>query len=79
MACGKAPNYQFNHSKLGDLVGLARGPNSEVVQFRGIPFASIPARFRQSVVAKQLPSQPFDARRPGFAKHLLQIFAHLTL
>ncbi|KAH6684930.1 Alpha/Beta hydrolase protein, partial [Plectosphaerella plurivora] len=65
MASGKAPNYQYKHSKLGDLVGLARGANSEVVQFRGIPFASIPARFRQSVLAKGLPSQPFDARRPG--------------
>jgi hypothetical protein len=72
MACGKAPNYQFKHSKLGNIVGLARGPNSEVVQFRGIPFASIPARFRQSVVVKKLPSQPFDARRPGFAEPALK-------
>ncbi|OJJ06436.1 hypothetical protein ASPVEDRAFT_32735 [Aspergillus versicolor CBS 583.65] len=55
--------FHFNHSQLGDLVGLPRG--NDVVQFRGIPFASIPARFRQSVMVHGLPLQPFDATQSG--------------
>ncbi|KAK4150170.1 Alpha/Beta hydrolase protein [Chaetomidium leptoderma] len=56
-------DYSFKHEQLGELTGLARG--SDVVQFRGIPFGRIPARFRQSTLIDQLPSQPFDARHPG--------------
>lgn len=55
--------FHFNHNQLGDLVGLPRG--NDVVQFRGIPFASIPARFRQSVMVHGLPIQPFDATQSG--------------
>ncbi|KAK7181170.1 para-nitrobenzyl esterase [Paraphaeosphaeria sporulosa] len=57
------PQYAFRHSKLGEIIGLARG--SDVVQFRGIPFAEIPARFRQSRLLESLPRQPFDARKSG--------------
>ena len=64
---GSAPapsdDYHLDHPILGPIIGLARG--SDVVQFRGIPFASISARFRQSVLAESLPSEPFDARIPG--------------
>ncbi|KAF9775799.1 hypothetical protein IL306_006068 [Fusarium sp. DS 682] len=57
-------DYTFNHPKLGSIIGFAR--DDDVVQFRGIPFASVPGRFRQSVLrAGQLPSQPFNARQPG--------------
>jgi len=56
-------SYYFEHRQLGSLIGLARG--DDVVQFRGIPFASIPARFRQSQLLGSLPQQPFDARQPG--------------
>ncbi|KAG5746320.1 hypothetical protein H9Q70_010987 [Fusarium xylarioides] len=57
-------DYTFNHRELGSITGLAR--DDDVVQFRGIPFASIPGRFRQSVLkAGRLPSQPFSARQPG--------------
>jgi hypothetical protein len=55
--------YTFQHKKLGGIVGLTRG--SDIVQFRGIPYAQIPARFRQSSLRTHLPSQPFDARKPG--------------
>ncbi|KAF5681419.1 triacylglycerol lipase V [Fusarium denticulatum] len=57
-------DYTLNHPELGSIVGLAR--DGDVVQFRGIPFASIPSRFRQSNLrAGPLPSQPFNARQPG--------------
>ncbi|KAH8716790.1 Alpha/Beta hydrolase protein [Phaeosphaeriaceae sp. PMI808] len=57
------PQYKFNHKDLGELIGLARG--DDIVQFRGIPFATIAARYRQARLLESLPQQPFDARRPG--------------
>jgi len=57
-------DYTLNHPELGSIIGFARG--DDVVQFRGIPFASVPGRFRQSILrAGPLPSQPFDARQSG--------------
>lgn len=55
--------YTLKHPKLGFILGLARG--SDLVQFCRIPFADIPARFRQSKLRTTLPEQPFDARQPG--------------
>ncbi|RKK10007.1 hypothetical protein BFJ68_g8812 [Fusarium oxysporum] len=57
-------DYTLKHPELGSIIGFARG--DDVVQFRGIPFASVPGRFRQSILrAGPLPSQPFDARQSG--------------
>ncbi|KAF5540165.1 triacylglycerol lipase V precursor [Fusarium mexicanum] len=57
-------DYTLNHPDLGSIIGLAR--DDAVVQFRGIPFASVPGRFRQSIRREgPLPSQPFSARQPG--------------
>jgi carboxylesterase type B len=36
-----------------------------VAEFRGIPFATIPARFRRSVRIKSLPESTFDATKHG--------------
>ncbi|KJX96662.1 hypothetical protein TI39_contig607g00018 [Zymoseptoria brevis] len=55
--------YTHQHPRLGQIEGIVRG--SDVVQFRGIPFADIPARFRQSVLRTELPKQPLDATQPG--------------
>jgi hypothetical protein len=60
MAC----EYRFRHSGLGELIGLQR--RDDIVQFRGIPFASIPQRFAQSNLTTSLPQTPFDARYPGY-------------
>jgi hypothetical protein len=57
------PQFSFKHKQLGAFVGLARG--EDVVQFRGVPFASIPARFRQAQLLESLPHQPFDATKSG--------------
>ncbi|KAJ9413309.1 Alpha/Beta hydrolase protein [Fusarium oxysporum] len=56
-------SYHFKHEHLGEVIGLERG--TDIIQFRGIPYATIPARFRQSILNGTLPSQPFDARQPG--------------
>ncbi|KAK6365525.1 hypothetical protein LTS17_011244 [Exophiala oligosperma] len=53
----------FVHPELGSLVGIRRA--DDILQFRGIPYADIPARFRQSILRLQLPQNPFDARHPG--------------
>jgi hypothetical protein len=59
-----ATDYTLNHPNLGSIIGFAR--DDDVVQFRGIPFASVPGRFCQSILRTgQLVSQPFDARQPG--------------
>ncbi|USP77950.1 hypothetical protein yc1106_05224 [Curvularia clavata] len=57
------PNYELNHKHLGKLIGLSRG--DDIVQFRGVPFATIAARFRQARLLDALPRQPFDARKSG--------------
>ena len=58
--------YTLNHPWLGNIRGQRRG--NDVVQFRGIPYADIPARFRQAVLRTSLPRQNdevFDALLPG--------------
>ena len=47
----------------GTLKGFTN--DSEVAEFRGIPFASIPARWRRSVKLDKLPSSEFDATKYG--------------
>jgi len=53
----KTQTHTFTHPKLGTITGLAGSPSTtNVVHFRSIPFASIPARFRQSVLLDHIPS-----------------------
>lgn len=59
----RATEFTFNHGQLGEIVGYTRG--SDLVQFRGIPYASLPGRFRQSVLNTTLPNVPYQALNPG--------------
>jgi hypothetical protein len=59
----ECPKLHFVHGQLGELIGYLR--DSNVVQFRGVPFATIPGRYRQSILRNDLPRQPFDATQPG--------------
>jgi carboxylesterase type B len=53
----KTQTHTFTHPDLGTITGLAGSPSTpNVVHFRSIPFASIPARFRQSVPLDHIPS-----------------------
>lgn len=45
--------HEFEHPQLGPIVG--RGRNEHVVQFRSIPYARPPARFRQARLIDELP------------------------
>jgi hypothetical protein len=63
-AAVKPSKIDFEHEQLGHIVGWTRG--TDVVQFRGLPYALIPGRFRQSALNTKLPSQPFLATNPGY-------------
>jgi carboxylesterase type B len=53
----KTQTHTFTHPELGAITGLAGSPSTpNVVHFRSIPFASFPARFRQSVLLDHIPS-----------------------
>ena len=45
----------FNHPLLGPLTGLATTTTPGTIQFRSIPFAHIPYRFRQSTLLTRIP------------------------
>ena len=42
----------FHHAVLGDMTGVIT-PDA-VVQFRAVPYATIPARFKQSILLESL-------------------------
>ncbi|KAJ0420343.1 Alpha/Beta hydrolase protein [Aspergillus carlsbadensis] len=64
MGSTTAPSaFTFHHDQLGDIIGWRR--QGDTVQFRGLPFATIPERFRQSVLVDHLPNKAFDATKPG--------------
>ncbi len=46
----------FTHPLLGDLTGLTSPSTPHTIHFRSIPFALIPARFRQSTLINHIPS-----------------------
>lgn len=47
--------YTFHHAELGPMTGLIRP--DKVVQFRAIPYATVPARFKKSVLLETLPDK----------------------
>ena len=46
----------FEHPLLGPLTGLTNASTPRTIQFRSIPFALIPNRFRQSTLLTNLPT-----------------------
>jgi carboxylesterase type B len=60
------PTHTFAHAQLGELKGRLidspHFPGSPVIQFRSIPYATVPKRFLPSVLLTEIPST-FD-RRP---------------
>ncbi|KAH6675976.1 Carboxylesterase [Halenospora varia] len=54
--------YIHKH-QFGEVKGIPRG--TDIVQFRGIPYAHIPARFRQSTLADDFASGNYDATHLG--------------
>lgn len=61
----QGPTYTFPHAQLGNLTGRCiespHFPVSPVVQFRSVPYATVPKRFLPSVPLTEIPST-FDHR-----------------
>ncbi|KAE9367251.1 alpha/beta-hydrolase [Stipitochalara longipes BDJ] len=57
------PKYSFTHPTLGHLEGVHR--SETVVQFRTIPYAHIPARFKQAVPITSLSPEERDCTEYG--------------
>ena len=61
----RGQRYTFCHPQLGELTGRLvespHFPNSAVVQFRSIPYATVPRRFSPSIPLSEIPSE-FDGR-----------------
>lgn len=57
--------YTFDHPELGPMIGLVSP--EKVVQFRAIPYATLSARFKQSVLLDNLPGTNRDFTKRGFA------------
>lgn len=56
--------YTFHHAELGSMTGLVTPDN--VVQFRAIPYATIPARFKRSILLDHLPDESKDYTSHGY-------------
>jgi carboxylesterase type B len=52
----------IRHPDLGELTGRVRNHSPSVVQFRNVPYAHIPARFRQSKIVTPDPAAPAEQR-----------------
>ncbi|KAF2845240.1 alpha/beta-hydrolase [Plenodomus tracheiphilus IPT5] len=57
--------FTFRHRELGSLEGLISPTN--VVQFRAVPYARIPARFQRSVIVDADASAKRDCTKSGYA------------
>ncbi|ORY15434.1 Alpha/Beta hydrolase protein [Clohesyomyces aquaticus] len=57
--------FTFEHPELGSMTGLITPDN--VVQFRAIPYATIPARFKHSILLNNLSKTNRDFTKYGFA------------
>jgi hypothetical protein len=59
----EARTFTFNHLDLGPMTGVV-SPD-DVVQFRAIPYATIPGRFRRSVLLDNISATSRDFTRFG--------------
>ncbi|KAL1794431.1 hypothetical protein ACET3X_007852 [Alternaria dauci] len=65
VAVSEEPNtFTFHHADLGPMTGVITPSN--VVQFRAVPYATIPARFKQSMLAETLGGKD-DFTKHGYA------------
>ena len=54
-------DYNFSHPQLGELKGRVSSDTPDVVQFRSLPYATVPARFKPSILLGRIPPH-FDSR-----------------
>jgi hypothetical protein len=57
------PSFTFDHAELGPVTGIVTPEH--VVQFRAVPFAMIPARFKRSIQLGSLQQTTRDFTQHG--------------
>jgi hypothetical protein len=57
------PTFTFHHAELGEMTGII-APD-KVVQFKAVQYATIPARFKQSVLLEAPLEGNGDHTQPG--------------
>jgi hypothetical protein len=57
------PTFTFHHAELGPMTGIVTPEN--VVQFRAVPFAMIPVRFKRSIQLGNLQQTNRDFTKHG--------------
>lgn len=70
MSSSPVQAYSFKHPSLGELKGrlVKNDHHTEVIHFRSIPYATVPGRFKPSVLLDYLPDK-FDDRSKGDFTH----------
>jgi hypothetical protein len=61
----KSNTYTFEHPSLGRMTGYVSPEYDQVVQFHAIPYATLPGRFKQSIVRENLDGHSRDFTKPG--------------
>lgn len=56
--------FTFHHPDLGPMTGILSPDN--VVQFRAVPYATIPARFKQSILLDSVFQHSKDFTKHGY-------------
>lgn len=60
-------NYSFKHPTLGCMTGLISPETPDVVRFRAVPYATLPGRFKQSILRESLDGHSQDFTKQGYA------------
>jgi carboxylesterase type B len=59
--------YVLEHPTLGVMTGVIEPATPEVVRYRGIPYATLPGRFKRSILREDLDGISRDFTEPGYA------------
>jgi carboxylesterase type B len=62
-----ADTFVYDHPTLGSLTGLILPETPDVIKFRAIPYATLPGRFKHSVLRENLDGLSRDFTKPGYA------------
>jgi carboxylesterase type B len=62
-----ADEYVLEHPTLGSMTGVVHTATPDIVQFRGIPYATLPGRFMRSMIRENIDGMSRDFTKPGYA------------
>jgi carboxylesterase type B len=63
----RSETYVLEHPTLGAMTGVIEPATPEVVRYRGIPYATLPGRFKRSILREDLDGISRDFTEPGYA------------